>query len=72
MFGFVTEVLLVQVVMAVFSYLYYNNYIAKLDTISVGGVMGEVMRLDSQAQLELFQQLGNILAARAQIPGKIP
>ena len=58
--------------MAVFSYLYYNNYIAKLATISVGGVMGEVMRLDSQAQLELFQQLGNILAARAQIPGKIP
>lgn len=60
----------VQVVMAVFSYLYYNNYIAKLASVSVGAVLNAVMQLDSKAQYELFSQLGNMLAAKRQIPGK--
>lgn len=59
-----------QVVMAVFSYLYYNNYIAKLASVSVGAVLNAVMQLDSKAQYELFSQLGNMLAAKRQIPGE--
>ena len=56
--------------MAVFSYLYYNNYIAKLASVSVGAVLNAVMQLDSKSQYELFSQLGNMLAAKRQIPGK--
>ena len=56
--------------MAVFSYLYYNNYIAKLASVSVGAVLNAVMQLDSKAQYELFSQLGNMLAAKRQIPGE--
>ena len=55
--------------MAVFSYLYYNNYIAKLASVSVGAVLNAVMQLDSKSQYELFSQLGNMLAAKRQIPG---
>ncbi len=55
--------------MAVFSYLYYNNYIAKLATVSLGTVLNSVMQMDSKAQYELFTQLGSMLAAKRQIPG---
>ena len=54
--------------MAVFSYLYYNNILAKMDTMSVGAVMNAVMQLDGKSQFELFSQLGNVLAAQHQIP----
>jgi hypothetical protein len=60
----------VQVVMAVFSYLYYNNYVAKLATVSLGTVLNSITQMDSKAQFELFNQLGSMLAAKRQIPGK--
>lgn len=66
--GGMTDRMDCQVVMAVFSYLYYNNYIAKLASVSVGAVLNAVMQLDSKAQYELFSQLGNMLAAKRQIP----
>ena len=55
--------------MAVFSYLYYNNFIAKLATVSLGTVLNTVVQMDSRAQIELFSQLGSMLAAKRQIPG---
>ena len=62
---------MLQVIMAVFSYLYYNNYIAKFDSISVESVMSSVMLLDPHARLELFNQLGSVLAAQQQIPSSM-
>lgn len=57
--------------MAVFSYVYYNNLIARASAISVEVVLDSVLRMDSKAQLELFSQLGGMLAAQQQIPGKV-
>ena len=48
--------------MAVLSYLYYNNYAAPVNTLSVGAVMSTVLQLDRKQQLLLFQKLGNLLA----------
>lgn len=66
--GGMTDRMDCQVVMAVFSYLYYNNYIAKLENVSVGAVLNSVMQLDTKSQIELFSQLGGMLAAQHQIP----
>lgn len=66
--GGMTDRMDCQVVMAVFSYLYYNNYIARLANVSVSAVLNTVMQLDSKGQYELFSQLGNMLAAKRQIP----
>jgi len=64
--------MVVQVVMAVFSYLYYNNYIAKLATVSLGTVLNSIAQMDTKSQFELFSQLGTMLAAKRQISGPPP
>lgn len=66
--GGMTDRMDCQVVMAVFSYLYYNNYVAKLATVSLGTVLNSITQMDSKAQFELFNQLGSMLAAKRQIP----
>ncbi len=41
---------LLQVVMAVFAYVYYNSYLAPA-LLSVGGVLSQVMKLEPQQQV---------------------
>lgn len=60
-----------QVVMAVLSYLYYNNYAAPVSSLSVGAVMSTVLQLDRKQQLLLFQKLGNLLAESDVVPERI-
>jgi hypothetical protein len=57
----------VQVVMAVFSYVYFNNYVAKVEGMTIGAVMNAVLQLDDKAQQELYAKLGNMLHANASL-----
>ena len=59
-----------QVVMAVFAYLYYNNYVAR-ELLAVGAVLNDAMQLDSYQQLELFSKLANVLAGADLIPSSM-
>lgn len=59
----------VQIVMATFSYLYFNSYVAR-GTMAVGGVLTSVLQLGPEQQLELFGKLANILAGEELLPEK--
>lgn len=61
--------LLLQIVMATFSYLYFNSYVAR-GTMAVGGVLTSVLQLGPEQQLELFGKLANILAGEELLPEK--
>ena len=52
-----------QVVMAVFSYLYFNSYVAAEVGVTVGGVLSAAMQLGKREQLELWGLMANLLAA---------
>ncbi len=56
-----------QIVMATFSYLYFNNYVAR-ETLAVGGVLTSMLQLGPDEQLELFSKLANILAGDELLP----
>ena len=56
-----------QIVMATFSYLYFNNYVAR-ETLAVGGVLTSMLQLGPRQQLELFSKLANILAGDELLP----
>ena len=58
-----------QIVMATFSYLYFNSYVAR-GTMAVGGVLTSVLQLGPEQQLELFGKLANILAGEELLPDK--
>ena len=58
-----------QIVMATFSYLYFNSYVAR-GTMAVGGVLTSVLQLGPEQQLELFGKLANILAGEELLPEK--
>lgn len=60
-----------QVVMAVFSYLYYNSYVAAEVGLTVGGVLSAAMQLSRYEQLELWGLLANMLAADDIVPGQL-
>ena len=53
--------------MAVFSYVYFNNYVAKVEGMTVGAVMSAVLQLDDKAQQELYAKLGNMLHANTSL-----
>ena len=53
--------------MATFSYLYFNNYVAR-ETLAVGGVLTSMLQLGPDQQLELFSKLANILAGDELLP----
>lgn len=52
----------VQVVMAVFAYLYFNNVVAR-QTVTVGYMLQKALQLDGVHMLELFTKLGAPLEA---------
>ena len=56
--------------MATFSYLYFNNYVAR-ETLAVGGVLTSMLQLGPDQQLELFSKLANILAGDELLPGEL-
>lgn len=56
-----------QIVMATFGYLYFNNYVAR-ETLAVGGVLTSMLQLGPDQQLELFSKLANILAGDELLP----
>mmetsp|Transcript_22260 Transcript_22260/g.26749 ORF Transcript_22260/g.26749 Transcript_22260/m.26749 type:complete len:448 (-) Transcript_22260:749-2092(-) len=60
--GGLTDRMDCQVVMAVFSYLYYQN-VVKLSEDTYAAVFDAVQGLRLDEQLQLYQQLGSILAA---------
>ena len=53
--------------MAVFAYLYYNNYVDK-QAASVAFVLSKVLLLDATQQLELFSKLANMLVGEDYLP----
>ena len=59
-----------QIVMATFSYLYFNNYVAR-ETLAVGGVLTSMLQLGPKQQLELFTKLANILAGDELLPEEL-
>lgn len=65
--GGVTDRFDCQMMMAIFSYLYYWNFVSKPD-LSVGAVMSSVLNLDNSQQIELFTKLGNLLVAEGLLP----
>jgi Cytidylyltransferase family len=52
-----TTVCFMQVVMAVFAYLYFNNVVAR-QTVTVGYMLQKSLQLDGDHMLELFTKLG--------------
>ena len=60
-----------QVVMAVLSYLYYNNYAAPTTTVSIGSVMTLALQLDRKQQLALLQKLVNLLVEADAVPAQV-
>ena len=63
----VVTMMCLQIVMATFGYLYFNNYVAR-ETLAVGGVLTSMLQLGPDQQLELFSKLANILAGDELLP----
>lgn len=61
--GGVTDRFDCQVVMAVFAYIYYNNYVAP-SSASVGTVMSAALKLTPLQQLEVLERLSNVLQSQ--------
>jgi phosphatidate cytidylyltransferase len=57
--------------MAMFSYLYFNSYVAREVGVTVGAVLSAAMQLDRAEQLELWGLLANMLAADQIVPGQL-
>ncbi len=60
--------LLTQVLMAMFSHLYYWNCISK-SSLTVGDVLSTALKLSNEQQVELFSHLGNMLVGEGLLPG---
>ena len=65
--GGITDRFDCQVLMAIFSYLYYQNYVFREEP-SIANVLAEAIRLPNTQQIELFQRLANLLAAQRLLP----
>ena len=61
------RVFLPQVLMAIFSSLYYWNYI-HVEVPNITNVLSEALKLPNAQQLELFVRLGNLLVGEGLIP----
>lgn len=59
-----------QMLMAVFSYLYFFTLFQET-RIDVGGILDMAVRLDESHQLELFGKLGNYLVGEGALPGVV-
>lgn len=58
-----------QMMMAVFSYLYYYNFVYEAE-LDVGSVLSMAVKLENQQKIEVFVELGRILLGEQLIPGK--
>lgn len=65
--GGVTDRFDCQMIMAMFAYLYYWNFVAKPE-LTVGHVLEVALRLNNAQQLELFGKLGNLLIGEGLLP----
>lgn len=65
--GGMTDRMDCQMMMAVFSYLYYYNFVYEAE-VDVGSVLSMAVKLDNQQQVELFIKLGNYLLGERLIP----
>jgi hypothetical protein len=63
--------LILQVVMAVFAYLYYNNYVAAEDAVDLGGMMTRISRLPPHSMLQLLDSTANLVASEGLLPDKL-
>jgi phosphatidate cytidylyltransferase len=68
--GGVTDRFDCQVVMAIFCYVYYNNYVSPATT-SVSAVMSAALKLPPLQQLELLERLSNVLVGHEMLPAKL-
>jgi phosphatidate cytidylyltransferase len=59
---------LLQILMAMFSYLYYWNFVSKPE-LSLGQVLAVVFKLDALQQSQLLGKLANMLASQDLLPG---
>ncbi|KAF5837757.1 phosphatidate cytidylyltransferase 2 [Dunaliella salina] len=66
--GGVTDRFDCQVIMAMFSYVYYWTYISSAE-LSVGDVLDTALKLRDAQQVELFCKLGNLLVGESLLPG---
>ncbi len=59
---------LLQMIMAMFAYLYYWNFVAREQQLTVGHVLDDAQQLNDAQQLELFGKLGNMLIGEGLLP----
>lgn len=68
--GGVTDRFDCQMIMAMFAYVYYWNYVASTE-LTVGDALDVALKLDQQQQLELWARLGNVLLVDGLLPGSL-
>ncbi|KAK9839682.1 hypothetical protein WJX81_005827 [Elliptochloris bilobata] len=66
--GGMTDRMDCQVVMAMFSYLYFNSYVAREVTVTVGGVLQAAGQLTERERMELWLHLARLLAGDGLLP----
>jgi len=69
--GGITDRFDCQVLMAMYAYIYYWNYVVKEEPMGVGEVLSSAVRLRDAEQLQLFLQLGNLLVQNGVLPGSV-
>lgn len=68
--GGVTDRFDCQILMAMFSYLYYWNFVSKPE-LTVGSVLALAVKLDPLQQSQLLGKLANLLSAQDLIPARL-
>ena len=69
--GGVTDRFDCQVMMGIFSYVYYWAYVSRPE-MTVPDVLQSALKLGDQHQVELFMKLGNLLVGEGILPGGWP
>ena len=60
----------VQVVMAVFSYIYVKNWVSR-PSLSFAAMLAAMLQLDQKSKMELFASLAKSLAGEKVLPEKL-
>lgn len=68
--GGVTDRFDCQMIMAMFAYVYYWNYVASTE-LTVGDALDVALKLDQHHQLELWARLGNVLLVDGLLPANL-
>ncbi len=59
-----------QVVMAVFSYIYVKNWVAR-PSLSLTAMLAAMLQMDQKSKMELFASLAKSLAGEKALPEKL-